>query len=205
MNELPEEKEKLVENVAKVNCSLSRINWSAISTIVAVGALFTGFYTIYQTQQHNKQSVKPLVTAWYAEDPMKGEVSWYVRNAGLGPGIIKNVQIFSHREPVSGDITQSNVWQVVQNNLPGNPDVEPQWNDLVVKGDVLKDGDLLTVLTAKWGSSNKYTSDVKKMYMIDDGLVFAYCYCSVYGDCSYVDSSNALYGINKPLLNCEKN
>lgn len=179
-----------------------QFSWQAISTAIAGFALITGFITVYLTQQHNKQSVRPLLTAWHADNPIQGTVSWYVSNAGLGPAIITEAKVFIGYEEAKGHMSYTPLWENVKNKFSDDVDVRPNWNEVVIKGDVLKNGSTFEAVTIKWDSVDSYSKHAGNPIELDAKLIIAYCYCSVYEECQYTDSRNDI-GLGKsPLILC---
>lgn len=84
----------------------------------------------------------------------------------------------------------------------GNPQIKPHWSDIIVEGDVIKDGTNYQVVTVEWSSKESYSAEVENAILLDSSLVIAYCYCSVYDECRYVDSRNDIGMDWEPLMKC---
>ncbi|MEZ8282311.1 hypothetical protein MID13_05855 [Vibrio gigantis] len=168
-----------------------------LSIIIASAAVITssyfGYKTIALTQEHNEQSVMPLLSAWHAENSKANSISWNVYNAGLGPAKIKAAKAFIQGEEVTDYLGNFDFWQTLK--LNDNMTVDVKWNSLIVSGDIIKDGDDAELVTINW-KEGKIPND----YDANSNLVLAYCYCSVYDNCLYEDTRSG--GGYTPLFNC---
>ena len=75
------------------------------SIIIAVCALgFTG-YQVIQTRKHNRISCKPSLHTDISRKsvPEGYEITYTVKNSGLGPAIIDSVELFANRKPFKSD------------------------------------------------------------------------------------------------------
>ncbi|MDK1287696.1 hypothetical protein [Pseudoalteromonas umbrosa] len=165
-----------------------------ISVIAASLAVIIGLITVYFSQNHNKQSVKPLLSAWHAQNSDGTSITWNVYNAGLGPAKIKIAKAFIQDKEVDGYLGSLHVWEALKLNEQMKVDVK--WSSLIVPNDIIKDGDDAKLLTITWSDGIK----IPKNYDADYQLVLAYCYCSVYDECLYEDTRSG--GHHKPLFAC---
>ncbi|ODS05047.1 hypothetical protein [Vibrio scophthalmi] len=177
-----------------------------MTLLVAVLALIfssvlTGV-TIFYSDIHNRQSVMPLLSAWHSESEDKKIISWGVYNAGLGPAIIKEAEAFichDARESTCDEksdafLGEYHVWDPLRTE--GVENINVSWEELVVTGDIIKDGDDLDIVKVQWKDK------IPMEYDADKHLVLAYCYCSVYEDCYYSDTRSKRNKYD-PLLNCK--
>jgi len=77
------------------------IDWVALSALIisvvsVVIAVSFNRKTLKMTEKHNKKSVEPLITDTYfaqtlSEKGKNSSVSYKIKNCGLGPAIIKNI------------------------------------------------------------------------------------------------------------------
>lgn len=164
-----------------------------IASIAVIVSAYLGYKTITLTQEHNKQSVMPLISAWHAENNESNSISWSVYNAGLGPAKIKVAKAFIRKEEYLGYLGSFDFRQKL--TLNDNMIVDVKWNSIIVSDDIIKDGDDAEVVTIKWKEGS-----IPSDYDADFNLVLAYCYCSVYNECLYEDTRSG--GNYEPLFNC---
>lgn len=192
------EKKELLKLKGTSNDKSKRLELASIiiACMAVVVSIVFGVMTIVSTQEHNKQSVMPLLSAWRAENNDSSSITWSVYNAGLGPAKIKEAKAFILGTEYEGYLGSSNFEQKI--TLDNNMIVDIKWNSIIVKDDIIKDGDDAEILTIKWNDG-----EIPTGYDADKHLVFAYCYCSVYNECSYEDSRSG--GEHFPYLNCLDN
>ncbi|ARR46245.1 hypothetical protein CAY59_18345 [Vibrio campbellii] len=165
----------------------------AIASIAVIVSAWLGYKTIKLTQEHNKQSVMPLISAWRAENNESNSITWSVYNAGLGPVKIKMAKAFIRGEEYLGSLGSLDFRQEL--TLNDNMMVDVKWNSIIIPDDIIKDGDDAEMVTIKWKEGS-----VPSDYDADFNLVLAYCYCSVYDECLYEDTRSG--GGYAPLFNC---
>ena len=73
---------------------------SISSVFIACMALFVAVWQGYATRKHNRLSIKPILHT--SLDFSEGKVSLRVKNCGVGPAIIKTIQVNFHNELFDG-------------------------------------------------------------------------------------------------------
>ncbi len=146
----------------------------ASAGLIAVAALATAVYTAWITRQQQKMSVWPYIMQ--ANSDSGGVYNRLVRNAGLGPALVRSFELRLDGRPARdwGDVARRAGWQTP---LRGSMS-----SDLGA-GKVLMPGQTISLVTipdsADWHRFRRTV--VPRLRTI-------VCYCSLYGDCWRDDS-----------------
>ena len=74
---------------------------TALSSLaIAVCALYVAWETANISQTHNAVSTRPILLFGIVNLPMEKEIYFEVKNAGLGPAIITNFELYKDGEPL---------------------------------------------------------------------------------------------------------
>lgn len=156
---------------------------------VAICAAVITFYQVHLMRTQAKIAVWPHVEQ-YDSFPLGTPHRFMevVRNAGLGPAVIRWVDI-----SVDGRSMHS-AWQAVARRLTGiqSPAVVPTVTSDLPSGFVLLPGQKVVMLEIDGSDANAAEAGRSKF----DATI---CYCSLYGDCWESRSSTAL---NERVKNC---
>lgn len=153
----------------------SRRDWDGVAAVIAacVGllALCVSGYTAWLTRQQVSAQVWPhLITATTSSDK---EHDFLVVNKGVGPAIVRSVQVFVDGQPKR---TWDDVFAAVDLKFDST-----QVNSSTVNQNVISAGELLHALTFTRGED--FLSFVAKSDRIKERI----CYCSVLDECWLID------------------
>lgn len=166
------------------NSKLSDLKVSIAATVIALASLGLSVWQGRQTMEHSRLSLKPhlKVTLDFASNPGIREV--YLRNAGPGPAIIKSFTVVvtdKTGRQIKG--TDADIWAKAEQFLtPGKYDRAQWWLD---PDDVVAVDEVQPLV--RYSSYNPSSTNVD-LDEFRKHVTVRICYCSVYEDCSYVDS-----------------
>ena len=163
---------------------------SASAGLVAIGALAISAYQAYLTRQQAKMSAWPYVTQGNTGRPVGGDgYARLVANVGLGPALVRRMRIEIDARPAAD-------WREVF--LRGlrtdsarfvarfGPDMRTT-TSTVARGMVLLPGATTEILRIPAGP---FGAEVRTL-LNDRRTRIRICYCSLYDDCWWSDSSAA--------------
>ena len=92
----------------------------AISTlmmvIIAGAALFISLWQIYATRRHNRLSVTPKIVIGLSA--LEGEFGIYIKNAGVGPAIIKKFSVCLNGKEIYPLLKKGEYDKIISNSFP---------------------------------------------------------------------------------------
>jgi hypothetical protein len=147
-----------------------------IATLVGVSALFVSGYTAYVQRQQVRAAVWPILEYGTSNEP---SIHFSLDNKGVGPAIIRHVQVTVHGEPVVN-------WQGALEKMlgPGHH----KFTESTMSGHVLSAGESMEIMTPH--DDDGETLNVKKggplwtaLNKARNEVAVDVCYCSTLGDC----------------------
>lgn len=82
----------------------AQIATALATTIIALAAVAVAVYEGSKNRKHNRLSLKPALVLDTSTSNNPPSVSATVVNAGLGPAVIRKIQLFNHGEELVGDL-----------------------------------------------------------------------------------------------------
>ncbi len=141
----------------------------ASAGVIAVAALATAVYTAWITREQQKLSVWPYMMVMSSDSG--GQYNLLVRNAGLGPALVRAFQFKVDGRPARNwsEIVRRVGWKA----LPAgsmHSDLGPGW--VVLPGQTMS-----IFMLPDTVSGHRFRAEVLPHLDLDA------CYCSLYGDC----------------------
>lgn len=148
---------------------------SASASVVAVAALGTSLYEARLNREQQRASVWPYVTQ--GNSGLGGGFHRLVRNAGVGPALVRSFRIRVDDKPVRS-------WGEVVDALgvPATATTRRWTYSSIGRGTVLTPGETLEILTIS------DSVGALEFFRRVDHMESVICYCSLYGEC-WSDSS----------------
>ncbi|MCE5319170.1 MAG: hypothetical protein LLG04_17635 [Parachlamydia sp.] len=148
------------------------------TVIIAITALGVSIWQGIETRKHNRLSVRPHLVFLTDFSPQDSELGIYIKNNGVGPAYIKDVEI-----SVNGKVIPNSScnWKSILNSL-NIPDLAP-WMEWLCfnEGASIKNDEVIGLLTVKRENitKEKFESLKKAISQIDIQIR----YVSSYEDC----------------------
>jgi hypothetical protein len=153
---------------------------SVVALSVSVVALCISAFQVWETREHDRATVKPLLDFSYETDDYEPQVGLKVKNVGLGPALIRSVQVYVDRKPVAGWDEAKTYGGFKKPDLISTLDFDKQ--------SVLR-VDEAEMLFGR-ASSNKTELDAFVNF-VDQHLAVSISYCSIQHDCETRCSSES--------------
>ena len=143
-----------------------------IALIVAMFSLAISGFSLYQTSHHDKISLKPLLNFVEEPDDSDPQVGLLLENEGLGPAIIKSVDIFIDRKPVKD-------WEQAVNYCKIKNSDAVAWTT-IEKNEAIKEGKTIALFYRRTKNKNGLNSFLD---CLDEHLEVLISYCSFDDEC----------------------
>lgn len=144
-----------------------------ISMLTAITLIWTG----WETRNHYRLIVAPLVVAEFNASPLENEWGLYLKNEGVGPAVINPKGVFVDGKRSS---TKEALQQMIKDKIlkqGGNYAYAPLEN-----GSYLSEGGRKPLITFHPESVQKNTGGKFEQF-IDCRIDIHYEWCSIYGEC----------------------
>jgi len=123
-------------------------HWEAIvgisSAVIALASLFISFWSAHLTRKHNQLSVMPRLDSHAVHDQSLGSHKYFLQNKGIGPAIIRKVDVVLDARKINESLEDS-IHIIVRELVP-----RIENNSLITggigKGSVLAPGDEICLL-----------------------------------------------------------
>jgi hypothetical protein len=164
-----------------------------LDLIVAILALVTAVLSAYATRVHNRLSVKPLLNI--SLDFSEGKVGLKVKNCGVGPAIIKTIQVRFQNELFDGSkmdwgVKIGNEYKAVlskENKSELLTEMDKTFYSIYMPGDIITANESYYLYESMDNVTNNEVLALLYLLLLDVGLKITYT--SIYNEKFIIDKS----------------
>jgi hypothetical protein len=125
--------------------AVASVATAIMALIVSIIAWRTSNKQLQQNMNHNRLSVRPIISSIQAYEPEKKTLSISIVNGGLGPTQIKGMKILIDKCAINSPRAMAEVVTTLTDDL----DIESPFVELIGKDHTIRSGDKINLITFK--------------------------------------------------------
>ena len=143
------------------------INTDYVTVIIAVCSLFVSCCAVYIAREqgvgqkaHNKLSVKPTIVDWFDQDDSSLEITYQIKNIGMGPAIFSDFSFAYEGKEISADELKR-----IITTFPVRQPIKITISDPGLTG--MPSNTSLTLIKVKFGDGDQVSTHIEQKMFLD--------------------------------------